>query len=150
MTDTDGNDAVAMKRAGDACRKANDDRAALEDAAKVLGEMIAEAQAKVQAERDRLERERVAVERSNHVDGIEAPLVASTLQTLVQLVDAGLGFTLLPAMAVEAGMLHGTRVRSQAVDGPAAERQVALAWRRGHARGGEFGLLGETIRAAVR
>ncbi|WP_419809735.1 hydrogen peroxide-inducible genes activator [Sphingomonas sp.] len=80
-------------------------------------------------------------------DAGEAPLVASTLQTLVQLVDAGLGFTLLPAMAVEAGMLAGTRVRSQAVEG--AERQVALAWRRGHARAEEFRLLGATVRAAV-
>ena len=81
--------------------------------------------------------------------GSEAPLVAATLQTLVQLVDAGLGFTLLPAMAVEAGMLAGTRVRSRVVDGLAAERQVALAWRRGHARAEEFRLLAETIRAAV-
>ena len=79
----------------------------------------------------------------------EAPLVASTLQTLVRLVDAGLGFTLLPAMAVEAGMLTGTRVRLQSVPGLDAERQVALAWRRGHARAEEFRLLGETIRAAV-
>lgn len=81
--------------------------------------------------------------------GPEAPLVAATLQTLVQLVDAGLGFTLLPAMAIEAGMLTGTRVRALAVEGLAAERQVVLAWRRGHARAAEFGLLGETIRVAV-
>ena len=79
----------------------------------------------------------------------EAPLVAATLQTLVQLVDAGLGFTLLPAMAVEAGMLTGTRVRARVMKGLAAERQVVLAWRRGHARAEEFALLGETIRAAV-
>ncbi len=80
---------------------------------------------------------------------MEAPVVAATLQTLVQLVDAGLGFTLLPAMAVEAGMLTGTRVAARAVDGLAAERRIALAWRRGHARAGDFRLLAETIRAAV-
>jgi LysR family hydrogen peroxide-inducible transcriptional activator len=79
----------------------------------------------------------------------EAPLVASTLHTLVRLVDAGLGFTLLPEMAVAAGMLDGTRVRARPVAGIAAERAVALAWRRGHARGEEFRLLGETIRQAI-
>jgi LysR family transcriptional regulator, hydrogen peroxide-inducible genes activator len=79
----------------------------------------------------------------------EAPLVASTLHTLVRLVDAGLGFTLLPEMAVAAGMLDGTRVRARPVEDIAAERRVALAWREGHARGAEFRLLGETIRTAV-
>lgn len=72
LTDTDGNDAVAMKRVGDACRKANDDQAALQDASRVLVEMIAEAQAKLAAEQDRIERERVAVERTKQVDRIEA------------------------------------------------------------------------------
>ena len=76
----------------------------------------------------------------------DAPLVAATLQTLVGLVDAGLGFTLLPEMAVTAGMLTGTRVAASAVAGVTAERRIALAWRRGHARAAEFGLLAGTIR----
>lgn len=79
----------------------------------------------------------------------EAPLVAATLHTLVRLVDAGLGFTLLPQMAVAAGMLDGTRVRARTLDGLTAERAVVLAWRAGHARGEEFRLLGETVRAAA-
>lgn len=79
----------------------------------------------------------------------DARLVASTLQTVVQLVDAGLGITFLPAMAVEAGILSGARVTSHPVDGASAERRIALAWRRGHPRGAEFRLLGERIRAAV-
>lgn len=79
----------------------------------------------------------------------DAPLVAATLHTLVRLVDAGLGITLLPEMAVRAGMLAGTRVRAQAVDGLTAERRIALAWRRGDPRAGDFGLLAETVRAAT-
>ena len=79
----------------------------------------------------------------------EAPLVASTLQTLVQLVDAGLGITLLPEMAVAAGVLTGTRVTSHPVAGVTAERRIALVWRKGHPRAGDFRLLGGTIRAAV-
>lgn len=80
----------------------------------------------------------------------EAPLVASTLHTLVRLVDAGLGFTLLPEMAVAAGMLDGTRVRVRAVDGLTAEREVALVWRSSHPRAVDFRLLADTIRGAVR
>ena len=79
----------------------------------------------------------------------DAPLVAATLHTLVRLVDAGLGITLLPEMAVRAGMLAGTRVRAAPLDGLTAERRVALAWRRGDPRAGEFRLLADTVREAV-
>ena len=79
----------------------------------------------------------------------DAPLVASTLHTLVRLVDAGLGHTLLPEMAVRAGMLAGTGVTAAAIDGLHAERRIALAWRRGHARAAEFRMLAETVRTAV-
>lgn len=80
----------------------------------------------------------------------DAPLVASTLQTLVGLVDAGLGVTLLPRMSVAAGILDGSGVRAREVDGLDAERRIALAWRRGHPRGDEFRLFGDTVRDAVR
>lgn len=79
----------------------------------------------------------------------EAPVVAATLQTLVGLVDAGLGFTLLPGMAVAAGMLDGTGVKAQAIDQPEAFRRVALAWRRGHPRAADLRLLAGTLAACV-
>lgn len=79
----------------------------------------------------------------------DAPLVASTLHTLVGLVDAGLGVTLLPAMAVEAGLLSGARVRVAPLADAHAERRVALAWRRGHPRADEFRLLAGTLADAV-
>jgi LysR family hydrogen peroxide-inducible transcriptional activator len=79
----------------------------------------------------------------------DAPLVASTLDTLVRLVDAGLGVTLLPQMGVAAGILHGARVHSRPVLGDDAERRIALVWRAGHPRAEEFRLLGATIRDAV-
>jgi LysR family hydrogen peroxide-inducible transcriptional activator len=81
--------------------------------------------------------------------GSEAMLVASTLHTLVQLVDAGLGITLLPEMAIKAGILSGTGVRSQALLGESAQRRIALVWRKGSARGPDYQLLGDTIRKAV-
>lgn len=76
----------------------------------------------------------------------ESQLVASTLHTLVQLVDAGLGYTLLPQMAIDAGILGGTRVETRPAQGLHAERQIALVWRSGHPLTGDFRLLGETIR----
>lgn len=76
----------------------------------------------------------------------EAPLVASTLHTMVQLVDAGLGITFLPQMAIAAGILRGSGVAGHRVDGLTAERRIALAWRKGHPRAAEFRLLGERIR----
>ncbi|MEA1082787.1 hydrogen peroxide-inducible genes activator [Sphingomonas sp. CD22] len=76
-------------------------------------------------------------------------LVASTLHTLVQLVDAGLGYTLLPQMAIDAGILGGTRVETRPAQSRHAERQIALAWRGGHPRTSEFRLLGESIMQAV-
>ena len=79
----------------------------------------------------------------------EPRLVASTLQTLVQLVDAGLGMTLLPEIAVREGILAGTSVNPHVLADVRAERQIALVWRRNHPRHRDFMLLGETIRSAA-
>lgn len=79
----------------------------------------------------------------------EALMVASTLHTLVQMVDAGLGITLLPEMAIAAGILSGTRVTSHVLASSSAERRIALVWRRGSARTRDYRLLGKTIRDAV-
>ncbi len=76
----------------------------------------------------------------------ESRLVSSTLHTLVQLVDAGLGYTLLPQMAIDAGILGGTRVETRPAQVLDAERMIALVWRSGHPRTSDFRLLGETIR----
>lgn len=78
----------------------------------------------------------------------DSPLVASTLETLVQMVDAGLGVTFLPQMAVAAGILDGTRVTSLPFS-LGAERRIALVWRRRSPRAADLQLLGATIRDAV-
>ena len=79
----------------------------------------------------------------------EAVLVASTLPTVIQLVGAGLGITLVPEMAIAGGILSHAPVRAHALTGGLAERRIALAWRRGHPRAREFRLLAEHIAAAV-
>ncbi len=79
----------------------------------------------------------------------EARLVASTLHTLVRMVDAGLGVTLLPRMAVTAGLLDGTGVDSRPLRGAGAQRRIALVWRKRSPRASDLRRLGVTIREAA-
>lgn len=79
----------------------------------------------------------------------EAAMIGTSLHTLVQMVDNGLGVTLLPQMALGAGILDGTNVVAIPIDGGEASRAIALAWRRGSPRGAEFRLLAEALKAAI-
>lgn len=81
--------------------------------------------------------------------GLSAPRVreafgATSLFTLVQMVDNGLGVTLLPELAIEAGLLKGTGLVAVPVDGEPS-RELALVWRKGTARGPEFRLLAKAL-----
>jgi LysR family transcriptional regulator, hydrogen peroxide-inducible genes activator len=78
-----------------------------------------------------------------------APMLCTSLHTLVQMVDQGLGFTLLPEMAVNAGILHETDVRVYPLANTGAIRRIALVWRRENARAPEYRLLATSIMAAV-
>jgi LysR family hydrogen peroxide-inducible transcriptional activator len=69
---------------------------------------------------------------------------ASSLLTLVEMVDADLGITFLPAMARGSAMLRNTRVRLYDLAEDSV-RQVGLGWRKGSAREKEFRLFGEFI-----
>lgn len=60
LVETDGGDAAALRKAGDAARKAQDDVAAYQEAERELVRLVGEAQARTSAERDRIERERLA------------------------------------------------------------------------------------------
>ncbi len=71
---------------------------------------------------------------------------ASSLLTLIEMVDADLGITFLPEMAVGSALLQGTQVKTYAL-GDKSYRTIALAWRRGSPRAAEFRTLGEFIAA---
>lgn len=86
------------------------------------------------------------VHAARHDDAFEA----TSLMTLVQMVDNGLGVTLLPKMAVDRGLLKGTKLAVRALEGEAPARQVALIWRKGTLRRSEFELLGKELRALLR
>lgn len=70
---------------------------------------------------------------------------ASSLLTLVEMVDADLGITFLPEMAANSSLLRNTRVKTWVVD-ERSHRTIALAWRKNSGREAEFRLLGEFVR----
>ena len=59
----------------------------------------------------------------------EDGFAATSLHTLVQMVAGGLGVTLLPRMAVEAGWRGGPEVALRPLAGGGAWRTLGLAWR---------------------
>lgn len=70
---------------------------------------------------------------------------AASLLTLVQLVEAGMGITLLPKIALEA--IAGTGVQLIPYSAPKAERTLVLVWRKGAVRAEDYRLLAAHIRA---
>ena len=75
----------------------------------------------------------------------EARMLGTSLHTLVQMVDNGLGLTLVPQMAVSAGILDGTGIVIRRLDAAVTSRGIALAWRKGSPRAAEFKMLGEAM-----
>ena len=69
-----------------------------------------------------------------------ATMMGTSLHTLVQMVDNGLGLTFIPQMAIQAGLLDGTRVEALPLEADHGSRQIALAWRRSSPREEEFRL----------
>jgi LysR family transcriptional regulator, hydrogen peroxide-inducible genes activator len=76
----------------------------------------------------------------------EARMLGTSLHTLVQMVDNGLGLTLVPQMAVSAGILRGTGIVTRRLEAAITSRRIALAWRRGSPRAAEFTMLGNALR----
>jgi LysR family hydrogen peroxide-inducible transcriptional activator len=67
---------------------------------------------------------------------------ATSLLTLIEMVDADLGITFLPEMARDSSLLGNTQVRLHPM-GEASYRTIGLVWRKGSRREDEFRLLGE-------
>ena len=79
----------------------------------------------------------------------EATMLGTSLHTLVQMVDNGLGVTLVPEMALSAGILDGTSVVARPLDADHPARRIALIWRKASPREKEFRLLGQALKAAA-
>ena len=74
---------------------------------------------------------------------------ASGLYSLIQMVNNDLGVTFIPQMAIDGGLLKGTRVVTRDLkDG--AYREIGLAWRKSSVRKHEFKLLADMILECVK
>ena len=69
---------------------------------------------------------------------------ASSILTLVEMVDADLGITFLPELARDSLILKNTRVRMRPLE-ENSYRTIGLAWRKGTDREEEFRMLGEFL-----
>jgi LysR family hydrogen peroxide-inducible transcriptional activator len=70
---------------------------------------------------------------------------ASSLLTLIEMVDADLGITFLPEMARDSALLRNTSVKLWPL-GERSYRTIGLVWRKGSRRSEEFRLLGTFLR----
>ena len=76
-----------------------------------------------------------------------AGMIGTSLHTLVQLVDNDLGLTMIPEMALDAGILANTQVVARPVDSDNAKREIVLIWRKNSPREADFKLLAEELKA---
>ena len=65
------------------------------------------------------------------------------------MVNAGMGMTLLPEMAIGAGILNGTMIKTLSIRDVVEFREIALIWRKTSARGEEFKMLGAMLQKAM-
>ena len=79
----------------------------------------------------------------------QATMLGTSLHTLVQMVDNGLGVTMLPEMALAAGILDHTNVVARPLEGTNTARQIALIWRKNSPRERDFRLLADLLRKAA-
>jgi len=77
-----------------------------------------------------------------------AQFEATSLHTLVQMVAAGVGVSLLPKLAIDAGVARDTDISLSKLKTPAS-RQIGLVWRQHAARVEDFQLLGKQIAATM-
>ena len=75
----------------------------------------------------------------------ESRVEATSLTTLILMVEGGLGVTLLPGITLEAGILKGTRLVARPLSPPAPARTLALVARRTSPRRPDADLLADFL-----
>ena len=75
----------------------------------------------------------------------ETGLEATSLYTLLQMVEGGLGVTLLPEMMLKAGVLNGTQLVARPIASKVPARTIALCMRRTSSLTRDFDLLADLI-----
>lgn len=69
---------------------------------------------------------------------------ASSLFTLLEMVDSDLGITFVPEMAIGSALLNQTRIQTQPMDRN-SYREIGLVWRKGSGRAEDYRALGKLI-----
>ena len=75
---------------------------------------------------------------------------ATSLETLRQMVAAGVGVTLLPALSVHAPIVQPANIRLVPFTDPAPSRQIALVWRKSSALDAFLRTLADTVGTLAR
>jgi LysR family hydrogen peroxide-inducible transcriptional activator len=75
---------------------------------------------------------------------------ATSLETLRQMVAAGVGVTLLPALSVHAPVAQPAGIQLVPFRAPAPSRRIALVWRKSSAMDGFLQQLADTIGTLAR
>lgn len=78
----------------------------------------------------------------------EAAMLGTSLHTIVQMVENGLGVTMLPEMALKSGILANTHIVARPLAAEHPSRTIALVWRRASPREKDFRLLADLLAAA--
>ena len=78
-----------------------------------------------------------------------ADVTATSLPTLVHMVAGGLGVSLLPKLAIDAGVTSGADVELKPFETPMIGRRIGIAWRTGSPRASEAQMIGEIVRRAL-
>lgn len=81
-----------------------------------------------------------------NAEGMEA----TSLLTLLQMVESGMGIALLPEMAVKGGILNGTTLIARPLAPPAPKRVIALVARLSTAHHEEFQVLAHSIESRFK
>ena len=78
-----------------------------------------------------------------------ADFAATSLHTLIQMVAGGLGVTLLPKMATDAGITQGTGIELRPLIGTTTWRTIGLAWRPNTPRAADYRALAPVLAGAA-
>lgn len=81
---------------------------------------------------------------------ISIPYQATSLNTVVQMAANDIGITLLPEMAVKAGLIKNTQLKTRAFDQSGIERTIGLMWRKRSPLVEQFEALGDFIQQHCR
>jgi LysR family hydrogen peroxide-inducible transcriptional activator len=73
---------------------------------------------------------------------------ATSLFTLARMVEAGYGVTLLPKLAVDAGLCDTAKLALRPLRSPAPARKIGLAWRRNAGRADDYKALLDFLKSA--